>query len=665
MASETGNRVTVPAKYITGAGSSRDFWISITVTVDNSSSPTKGSATVKCIMHTSPSDYSPQTTMTLSATGQTSVNKTYAEVDSGSTFLTKTFTWTKTTASASKTVKLVAYPTKAGTSYKSTASLSISISAKDHWTVSYNANGGSGAPSSQTKWYGTALTLSSTKPTRTNYVFKNWNTVSGGTGTAYSPGGSYTANSGAALYAQWYPPYTVAFNANGGTGAPGNQVKVYNTALTLSSTKPTRTDYEFIRWNTASGGSGTNYNSGATYTANANVTLYAQWTRRYSPPTIRITDAARCDSAGALDDEGTYALVTVAHTLYDTGSNAIQSASVTVNDVTQSTTYSTSGDDLSGTRTYLVAADMNDLTASYPVTATLTDAGGAVSGIGYSTPTGTAIGAIPAAYYPIDILSGGHGIAFGMPCSDDGFHVGMNSIVEHGPTMNTVEIDTPSGLQIRDPANMPLSQDAALAASVYGDIAAVSDMSGDERTPRAHLRFVSLADGRQGVQVEAGRRMSDGLMVNNGLVLYVAADGTRTVYTHDAVPWMDMLRAGIRTTSTASDIVTAASGTTIIGAWCVRWGRVAQLQVNFTRTTDLSVVASGNITDIVVATLNSGYRPYYSGCAAHSYGDNAGQVWYAIDTNGNISITACEGTGAARTIAKGTTFNVRAVYLLA
>lgn len=39
------------------------------------------------------------------------------------------------------------------------------------YTISYNANGGSGAPSSQTKTEGTALTLSSTVPTRSNYVF--------------------------------------------------------------------------------------------------------------------------------------------------------------------------------------------------------------------------------------------------------------------------------------------------------------------------------------------------------------------------------------------------------------------------------------------------------------------------------------------------------------
>lgn len=56
-------------------------------------------------------------------------------------------------------------------------------------TVHYDANGGSGAPSNQTKKQGVTLTLSSKKPTRTGYTFKYWKASIGGT---YYPGGSYT-----------------------------------------------------------------------------------------------------------------------------------------------------------------------------------------------------------------------------------------------------------------------------------------------------------------------------------------------------------------------------------------------------------------------------------------------------------------------------------------
>lgn len=71
------------------------------------------------------------------------------------------------------------------------------------YTVSYNANGGSGAPGSQTKLHDVNLTISTTKPTRSGYTFKNWNTKSDGTGTSYSAGGTYKTNAAATLYAQW------------------------------------------------------------------------------------------------------------------------------------------------------------------------------------------------------------------------------------------------------------------------------------------------------------------------------------------------------------------------------------------------------------------------------------------------------------------------------
>ena len=73
-------------------------------------------------------------------------------------------------------------------------------------------------------------------------------------------------------------PYTVSYNANGGSGAPGSQKKAQDITLKLSTTTPTRTGYTFNGWNTNNSGTGTNYAAGANYTANANVTLYAKWT---------------------------------------------------------------------------------------------------------------------------------------------------------------------------------------------------------------------------------------------------------------------------------------------------------------------------------------------------------------------------------------------------
>lgn len=88
-----------------------------------------------------------------------------------------------------------------------TASGSITVAKKTSYTVKYNANGGTGAPAAQTKWYGTTLTLSTTKPTRAGYTFKGWSTSSSATSATYSAGGSYTANSAATLYAVWGTSY--------------------------------------------------------------------------------------------------------------------------------------------------------------------------------------------------------------------------------------------------------------------------------------------------------------------------------------------------------------------------------------------------------------------------------------------------------------------------
>ena len=71
------------------------------------------------------------------------------------------------------------------------------------YTVSYNANGGTGAPSKQQKKEGVALTLSTTKPTRSGYTFLGWATSSSASAARYGPGGLYTTNSDTTLYAVW------------------------------------------------------------------------------------------------------------------------------------------------------------------------------------------------------------------------------------------------------------------------------------------------------------------------------------------------------------------------------------------------------------------------------------------------------------------------------
>lgn len=159
-----------------------------------------------------------------------------------------------------------------------------------NYTVSYNANGGTGAPSSQTKVHGTTLTLSSTIPTLTGHTFSSWNTIQNGTGTTYQPGGSYTVNANVTLYAQWDTvTYAINYNANGGTGAPEPSTKTHGQTLFLPATTPERAGYTFFRWNTLANGTGQEYSPGGPFNVNTTTTLYAIWIQN-SIPTDMIHD---------------------------------------------------------------------------------------------------------------------------------------------------------------------------------------------------------------------------------------------------------------------------------------------------------------------------------------------------------------------------------------
>ncbi len=160
------------------------------------------------------------------------------------------------------------------------------------YTVKYDANGGTGAPSNQTKKQGESLTISTAKPTKTGYTFTSWNTKKDGTGTKYDIGASYTTDSDVTLYAQYKEntiTYTVKYDANGGTGAPSNQTKTKGTDLVLSDIKPTKEGYIFVNWNTKKDGIGTSYNAGSKYTTEASVILYAQYEKELNEEETKYT----------------------------------------------------------------------------------------------------------------------------------------------------------------------------------------------------------------------------------------------------------------------------------------------------------------------------------------------------------------------------------------
>ena len=144
------------------------------------------------------------------------------------------------------------------------------------FTITYNANGGTGAPGNQTKTHGQSLTLSSVKPTKDGYTFQGWSTTLNGS-VQYNPGSAYTGNANLTLYAVWNPvKYPIYFNANGGTGAPGTQYQTHFEYLTLSSVVPKKDGYTFKGWSTTLNGT-VAYQPGGQFGENRSVTLYAVW----------------------------------------------------------------------------------------------------------------------------------------------------------------------------------------------------------------------------------------------------------------------------------------------------------------------------------------------------------------------------------------------------
>ncbi len=129
------------------------------------------------------------------------------------------------------------------------------------------------------------------------------------------------------------PSYTVSYNANGGSGAPGNQTKWWGEVLTLSNTRPTRANHTFLGWATSANGPVARQ-PGGRYGADNNVTLYAVWKLATKPPTIQSFTAQRVDEAGNMVESGTRVKLYVTWKCDTSGdsSNTVRSVTVAVQD---------------------------------------------------------------------------------------------------------------------------------------------------------------------------------------------------------------------------------------------------------------------------------------------------------------------------------------------
>ena len=137
------------------------------------------------------------------------------------------------------------------------------------YTVTFDANGGSGTMSSVEKNYNEDLVLPANEFTKTGYDFKGWATSANGS-VVYGDGAKYTTNASATLYAVWEAMViSVNLDVNGGAGGTSAIYLKYDSGwyssssctssskITALPSTPTRTGYEFKGYSTEPGGSGT------------------------------------------------------------------------------------------------------------------------------------------------------------------------------------------------------------------------------------------------------------------------------------------------------------------------------------------------------------------------------------------------------------------------
>lgn len=172
-----------------------------------------------------------------------------------------------------------------GASYTTDSDVTLYAQYKENtitYTVKYDANGGTGAPSNQTKTKGTDLVLSDIKPTKEGYIFVNWNTKKDGTGSAYAAGGKYSSNANVILYAQYEKElnedevqYTITFYMNDDTTE--KTIKKVNKGEKLVKIEdPTREGYTFDGWYDKKE-NGKEYDF--TKEVTSDISLYAYWSK--------------------------------------------------------------------------------------------------------------------------------------------------------------------------------------------------------------------------------------------------------------------------------------------------------------------------------------------------------------------------------------------------
>lgn len=221
--------------------------------------------------------------------------------------------------------------------------------------------------------------------------------------SAYAAGGAWSGSSEAkvTISIDPLPSYAVTYNANGGSGAPAAQTKWYGETLTLSTTKPTRANYNFLGWSTSSTATSATYAAGASYTGNAPLTLYAVWQLAATSPSITKLVAFRSDASGnRIDDtDADTTSITIQYGWsVDTGTSS-RNIKFAFGGTTQTVTLGANSGESTATYSYTLG-----ISATLTVSATLTDATHSLSATRNVT--------IPVIFKPFSMRNGGLSAAF-------------------------------------------------------------------------------------------------------------------------------------------------------------------------------------------------------------------------------------------------------------
>ena len=187
----------------------------------------------------------------------------------------------------------VAYANKAAVKNLADAGESVTLFAqwaKTAYKVAFNANGGTlpkgKKMAAQALTYGKAAKLRKNVFTRKDCVFLGWSTSKSGKvlyANAAAVKNLRRDGKTTTLFARWAKKnYTVAFNANGGTGAMAKQTMTYNKAARLRKNAFKRSGWTFLGWATSKTGKVAYKNAAAVKNLRSDgktTTLFAVWAK--------------------------------------------------------------------------------------------------------------------------------------------------------------------------------------------------------------------------------------------------------------------------------------------------------------------------------------------------------------------------------------------------